>query len=348
MSIRVGVVGAGHLGTFHARCYGRDGSCTLAGVCDTVPEKAERLAKELGCKAYASHREMIPFIDAASVATPTTTHDEIAVDLLAAGIHVLVEKPLARDAASGGRIVDAARAADRVLAVGLIERCNPAFLAARSDLSAPRFIESHRLNAFVARSIDVDVVLDLMIHDIDLVLALARSELAAIDAVGVPVITPAADIANARLRFADGSVANMTASRVSSQKMRKIRFFQKNLYLSIDLAARRLERIRLVPIGGDGAVGSPARDPSTPSLTAGESPEAAFLAERGLRLDRSVEAEIAGDALSIEIRAFLDACRREGSPKVTGEEGLRSLEVALDVREAVLRTLPGLTGQAPK
>jgi predicted dehydrogenase len=313
-------------------------------VSDIVAEKAERLAKELGCRAFSSHRDLIPLIDAVSVATPTTTHEDIAVDLLSAGIPVLVEKPLAHDAGSGKRIVEAARAAARTLAVGQIERCNPAFLAARKDLSAPRFIESHRLATFVPRSIDVDVVLDLMIHDIDLVLALARSPLESIDAVGVPVITSAADIANARLRFADGSVANLTASRVSSQKMRKIRFFERNLYLSIDLAARRLERVRLIPMSGDApevrAGGSPSADPPTEAT-----PEALFLAERGLHLERSIEAEIVGDALASEIGAFLDSCAGKGAPAVTGEEGLRSLEVALDVREAVLRTLPRLTGQ---
>jgi predicted dehydrogenase len=326
--IRVGVVGAGHLGVFHARCYSRNQDCVLIGVADVIGEKAGALAAEVGCRAFSSHRDLIGKVDAVSVASPTTSHEEIAREMLDAGISVLVEKPLAQDKDAGARIVATARERGRVLAVGQIERCNPAFRAARPDLCAPRFIESHRLATFVPRSIDVDVILDLMIHDIDLVLSLAKSPLVAVDAIGVPVITAEADIANARLRFEDGCVANLTASRVSSQKMRKIRFFERNLYLSIDLASRRLERVRLVPLERD-----------TSRAAEGADPETAFLAEKGLRLERGMETDVPGDALSTEIQGFLDACVGTGPAIVTGEEGLRSLEVALSVRSAVLSSL---------
>lgn len=332
----VAVVGCGHLGTFHARVYSRDPRCRLLAVVDILPERAQKLADELGVEPLPDLSGLIGRIGAASVATPTTTHEEIAVALLEQGIDILVEKPLAADPEGGARIVAAARAAGRCLAVGQIERCNPAFMVARADLRSPRFIESHRLATFVPRSLDVDVVLDLMIHDIDLVLSLASSPLEAIDAVGVPVITPAADIANARLRFGDGSVANLTASRVSGQRMRKIRFFERNLYISVDLQHRRVERARLSTL--------PPGLPLDP--TAG--PEALMLAAQGLRLERANLEITEGDALATQIGAFLDAVRGTGAPAATGEEGLRSLEVAVRVREAVRTSLSRMEGNRPE
>lgn len=330
--IPVAVVGCGHLGTFHARVYAREPRCRLVAVVDIVPERAQKLAAELGVEPLFDAESLAGRVRAASVATPTTSHESIAVGLLGAGIDLLVEKPLAADPEGGARIVAAARSAGRRLAVGQIERCNPAFVAARADLKSPRFIESHRLATFVARSLDVDVVLDLMIHDIDLVLSLATSPLEGIEAVGVPVITHAADIANARLRFGDGSVANLTASRVSSQRMRKVRFFDRSLYLSVDLQHRRIERVRLSPLPAD-----ERPDPAG-------SPEALLLAARGMRLERA-ELEIAeGDALVTQIGAFLDAVTGCGRAAATGEEGLRSLEVAVRVRESVSASLARMGG----
>jgi predicted dehydrogenase len=336
MPIPVAVVGCGHLGTFHARAYAANPRCELVAVVDILQERAAKLASELGCEALSAHADLKGRVRAASIATPTTTHETIGLNLLAAGIELLVEKPIAQEAEAGARMVAAARSAGRILAVGQIERCNPAFRCARLDLVRPRFIESHRLSTFVPRSLDVDVVLDLMIHDIDLVLSLATSPLEAVDAVGVPVITGEADIANARLRFADGSVANLTASRVSGQRMRKIRFFERNLYLSVDLAGRKVERVRLIP-----------HDPAT-QPEADLPPEAALLAARGLRLDRAVLDATEGDALAIEIEAFLAACAGEGTVVVDGEGGLRSLEVALRVREAVGASLSRLGGSPPR
>jgi predicted dehydrogenase len=299
-------------------------------VADLQQDKALRLAGELGCEALFSAADLLGKIRAASVATPTSTHEEVSVSLLEAGIDILVEKPLAVDTEAGARTVAAARRNGRVLAVGQIERCNPAFILARKELRAPRFIESHRLATFVPRSLDVDVILDLMIHDIDLVLSVARSPLEQVDAIGVPVVTPEADIANARLRFADGSVANLTASRVSRQRMRKIRFFEQNLYVSVDLSGRRVESSRLVP----------SHDSSAPDLA----PEAAILAARGLRLEqRSIEA-VEGDALVTQIGGFLAACAGTGKPVVDGEAGLASLDVALQVRAAVASSVARLGG----
>ncbi len=328
--IPVAVVGCGHLGTFHARVYSRHPGCRLVAVADLQQDRALRLAAELGCEAVFSAADLCGRVRAASVATPTSTHEEVSVSLLEAGIDVLVEKPLAVDTEAGARVVAAARRNGRVLAVGQIERCNPAFVLAGKELRAPRFIESHRLATFVPRSLDVDVILDLMIHDIDLVLSVARSPLEQVDAIGVPVVTAEADIANARLRFADGSVANLTASRVSQQRMRKIRFFERNLYVSVDLNSRRVESSRLVPSCG----------PAAPDLA----PEGALLAARGLRLEqRSIEA-IEGDALVTQIGAFLAACAGTGKPVVDGEAGLASLDVALQVRAAVASSVARLGG----
>jgi predicted dehydrogenase len=328
--IPVAVVGCGHLGSFHARAYAADRRCRLEIVVDIVEERAQRLAQELGCAAAIRSDDLGGRVRAATVATPTTTHEEVSLLLLSQGIDVLVEKPLAQDPGSGARIAGAAEAAGRVLAVGHIERYNPAFVLARGDLVAPRFVESHRLATFVARSLDTDVVLDLMIHDIDLVLSVARSPVEAVDAIGVPVLTPEADIANARLRFADGSVANLTASRVSREKMRKIRFFDRNLYVSVDLLARSLERVRLDRAEAD--------DP----VPASGDPAAAWLASQGLRLTRETREAPEGDALRAEIGAFLDACAGKPAATVDGRAALRSLEVALQVREAVGASLSRL------
>lgn len=331
--IPVGVVGCGHLGTFHARTYARDPRCELCLVVDRNEERVRKLADELNCEAATSVDAMSGSVKAASVATPTTTHEEVSVALLADSVDVLVEKPIAHDPLSGARIVAAARQHGRVLAVGHIERCNPAFVHGRKELQAPRFIESHRLSVFVPRSLDVDVILDLMIHDIDIVLSVASSPLESVDAIGVPVLTQQADIANARLRFADGSVANLTASRVSREKMRKIRFFDRNLYLSVDLLERRVERAALRKI-----------EPAAVEALQGLGPEEAWLAAQGMRLDRESVDAPDGDALATEVGAFIDACHGEGDPVVDGEAGLQNLEVALRVREGVAASIARLGG----
>ncbi|MBM3286101.1 MAG: Gfo/Idh/MocA family oxidoreductase [Candidatus Eisenbacteria bacterium] len=335
----VAIVGCGHLGTYHARVYARTPGCRVVAVVDSDPHKAQKLAAELSCDALQTIDSLPGRVAAASIATPTTTHEEVALPLLAGGVDLLIEKPLAADSAAGARVVAAARKAGRTLAVGQIERCNPAFLVARRELRTPQFIESHRLATFVPRSLDVDVILDLMIHDLDLVLSLVQSPVEAIDAVGVSVITDGADIANARLRFADGRVANLTASRVSRQRMRKIRFFERSRYVSIDLNARKVDVIRLSRASGFAPPGEPGHGTGAQAPLP---PEAAMLAAKGLALSHETIDVSEGDALENEIEAFLAGCRGLGPVAVDGEAGLKSLDLALQVRAAVARSVERL------
>lgn len=251
--IPVAVIGCGHLGTYHARLYADLPEAELVGLVDVDAAAAARLGSELGVPVFSSFGELLtsrewagaPLPEAVSVATPTVTHEEVVLFCLERGLHVLVEKPIADSVPAAARMNAAAKEAGRVLAVGHVERFSPAFQAARDELVAPRYVEAHRLAPFVPRSLDVDVVLDLMIHDLDLTLALVPSEVEAVDAAGVPVLTDGADIATARIRFQDGTIANLTASRVSRDKVRKIRFFGRGRYHSLDLLRGDGERVLL-------------------------------------------------------------------------------------------------------
>lgn len=248
--VRVAVIGCGKLGTYHARLYRGMAEANLVALVDIEATRAHALGNELGVPTTTDLGAVLSQVDAVSIAAPTEAHFEIAARCLEAGAHVLVEKPLTRTTEEGAELVRRARAAGRILAVGHVERFNPAFRAVRVEIGRPRFIESHRLAPFVPRSLDIDVVQDLMIHDLDLVLSLVPAAIESLDAVGVPVLTPGADIANARLRFADGTVANLTASRVSRERVRKIRFFGPQHYHSLDLGASRVERALLRSTGG--------------------------------------------------------------------------------------------------
>ena len=223
---------------------------TLAGVVDINRERAERIAAEYGGAAFTDWRDLGSSVDAVTVATPTETHLAIAEPLLESGIHVLVEKPMTRTTADADRLLAAASRSGAAFGVGHTERFNPAVAAARAVVSEPRFIEVHRLGTFPERSLDIDVVFDLMIHDLDLVLDFVGGEVTAIDAVGVPVLTPRIDIANVRLRFSGGCIVNLTASRISRDRVRKIRFFQRDSYVSIDYTSQEVEVWRLVPRNG--------------------------------------------------------------------------------------------------
>ena len=234
--MRAVVIGVGHLGKHHARILSALPGVTLVGVVDTNQERAGQIAAERGTTAYADVRDVPGRIDVAVVSVPTESHAAIAMGLIDAGIHTLVEKPVTQTVAEADALIAAAKAKGVVFAVGHSERFNPAVAAARPHLKDPRFIEVHRLGQFPDRSLDIDVVLDLMIHDIDLILSLVPSEVEGVEAVGVPVLTPRIDIANARVRFANGCIANLTASRISREPVRKIRFFQQDAYLSIDTA----------------------------------------------------------------------------------------------------------------
>ena len=310
--LRCAVVGAGYLGRFHAQKYAGLARCELVGVADPAPAARERIAAELGVATHADYRDLLGRVDAVSVATPTTLHHAVARDFLQAGAHVLVEKPITVTAAEARELIMIAAERRRVLQVGHLERFNPVIVAAAGELAGPRFIESNRLAPFKARGTDVSVVLDLMIHDIDLIEDIVRSPIATIDAVGAPVFTDEIDIANARLRFENGCVADVTASRISLKSERKLRVFQADAYLSIDLQQKLLTIVRRPAV-----------------IEAGVMPSVAVE-------ERSFDP---GDALLSEIEAFLDAIEQGGRPVVSGEDGLRALETATRIAALVERPL---------
>jgi predicted dehydrogenase len=317
-SLRCAVVGAGYLGRFHAQKYAAIADCELVGVADPSPAARARLESELGVASYADHRALLGRVDAVSIATPTSLHHAVARDFLAAGVHVLVEKPVTATADEARELIGLAESRGLVLQVGHLERFNPVILAAADELSQPRFIESNRLAPFKPRGTDVSVVLDLMIHDIDLIETIVRSPIASIDAIGAPVFTDEIDIANARIRFENGCVADATASRISLKAERKLRVFQADAYLSIDLQQKLLSIVRKPAVIEEGAL---------PKVDLEE---------------RSFEP---GDALLDEIRSFVAAVRGGGRPIVSGEDGLRALETATRIAELVGR---GATaGRAP-
>jgi predicted dehydrogenase len=297
--LRLAVIGVGYLGRQHARILSGLPDAELVAVVDTNRTRAEEIAAAHGTRAFSDYREVVDQVDAVTIAVPTRLHHDIAVACLSAGIPVLVEKPMARSPVEAEAMIAAARQADVALAVGHTERFNPAVVAARPLLTAPRFIEVHRLGTFPERSLDIDVVFDLMIHDLDVVLSLVKSEAESMEAVGVPVLTGRVDIANARVRFANGCIANLTASRISRERVRKIRFFQPAAYLSIDYAAQKVELWRLVKTEGQ-----------MPSIQGGD-----------------VEV-VNEEPLKRELADFVAAVRARRAPEVTGEDGLRALALA--------------------
>lgn len=304
--IPVGVVGVGHLGRHHARLYASLPEARLVAVADRDVDRARAVAREFSCEAVASAADLAGRIAAASVATPTVSHREVAVTLLGAGADVLVEKPIGPSLADADAILDAAARAGKLVMVGHTERFNPAMAALARAVDAPRFVEIHRLAGFTARSTDVDVILDLMIHDLDLLLHFDGSDPVAVDAVGVAALTDKVDIANARIRFASGCVANVTASRISAEKLRRIRIFQSRTYLACDTGEKRVERFRLV-IGPD-------RKPA--------------IHHDLLPVDEA-------EPLGTELSAFLRSVRTREAPPVDGLAGRRALELAFRVRDAI-------------
>jgi predicted dehydrogenase len=311
-ALPIGVVGVGSLGFHHARLLREVPGARLIGVHDTNPARATEVAEQLGIVAYPTLQGLLAEVEAVVVAVPTGDHATVALAAIERGISLLVEKPLARSLEEADRILTAAEERGVVIATGHVERYNGALRAAEGYLDAPGFIETHRLAPFGPRGTDVAVVLDLMIHDIDLVLAVTAREVLHVDAVGVPVLTPTVDIANARIQFTGGAAANITASRVSRERMRKIRFFQPSGYISLDLAAGTGEYLRLrsgvqLPHGGE----FPAR------------------------LDDLIERiELRGDGkepLRCELESFVAAVRGEPALIVTGQDGRRALAVALEI-----------------
>jgi len=302
--LRVAVIGVGHLGRHHARILSALDGARLTAVVDTAFNRAEEAAMTTDATPLRDARDLFDKVDAVSVAVPTELHHEVAMPFLERGVAVLVEKPMARTLAEADDMVAAAKASGATLAVGHTERYNPAVAAVMPMVTSPRFIEVHRLGAFPDRSLDIDVVFDLMIYDLDVIASLVRAPVTSIEAVGVPVLTPKFDIANARLRFAGGCIANLTASRISRDRVRKIRFFQPETYISIDYAAQEVEGWRLV-----------RRDGQRPAIEGGALP---------IQKDEPLRRELAD---------FVRAASTRSKPLVDGEAGRAALELATRIAE---------------
>jgi len=307
--VPVAVIGVGALGSRHARLYASLPQAELIGVADTDLVRARSIGQKYGVPATADYRELMSRVRAASVTVPTVAHRQVAVDLMEAGIDVLVEKPMAASAEEAGEMLALAQERNIVLGVGHTERYNPAVEAVIEYCRDPRFIEVHRLASFSPRSLDIDVVLDLMIHDLDVVASLVRSEVRQVEAIGVAVLTERADIANARLRFESGCVANLTASRISQDKMRKLRVWEKDSYVSLDYLDQEAWSYRLVE--GEGR----------PTI---------------VRKRLNAENE---EPLKRELEDFLEAVVSRRRPRVSGEDGLKALRLAHRVMAAIAESL---------
>ena len=316
-SLRAAVIGAGYLGNFHAQKYAALEDVELVGVVDTDRARAQEVAQRVGSVAYADYRDLLGRIDVTSIVVPTEGHFDVARTCLEAGVHILVEKPVTRTVEEAQALVQLAKARGLVFQVGHLERFNPAILAVREQITRPLFIESERLAVFKPRGTDVNVVLDLMIHDIDLILSLVRSEISDVRSSGFQVLTDAVDIANARIEFENGCVANVSSSRVSQQSVRKLRIFQPDQYLSIDCEKFHVRSVRKV---GDG-VGPDGM----PRILPGEQ-----------QFQKA-------DPLLAEIAAFVKTVREGGEPAVSGEDGRRALEVALKICDQMNVTLNAVT-----
>ena len=314
--IRMAVVGCGAFGRNHVRIYSDMPGVELAGLHDQNPETAAILGHDFHTRALSNLDDVIAHADAASVAVPTVAHAEVAIRLLEAGLDVLVEKPIAPSLEAADRMIAAARRHGRILMVGHLERFNPAVQLIRSRLTRPLFFEVHRLSVFTPRSLDVDVLLDLMIHDLDVVLSFVHSPIAELHAVGLAVLTPFVDIANVRLGFANGCVANLTASRVSTEKVRKLRFFQPGEYISLDYA-RRDARVF--------SVKTPVPNLAATAVT----PEIVH--------DHLTAAPEAGEPLRAELAAFAHAIRTRQPPETDGPAARAALDVALRCAQAIAR-----------
>ncbi|HEY2384710.1 MAG TPA: Gfo/Idh/MocA family oxidoreductase [Terriglobia bacterium] len=301
--VKVAVIGVGHLGKQHARLYSELGC--LAGVADILGPRAQEIAAQYDTTSYNNYRELFGKVDAVSIAVPTLNHSAIGIDFLEHGIDVLIEKPIASTIEQAQALIEAAARNNRILQVGHVERFNPVVAAAREAATKPQFFEIHRLAAFSPRSLDIDVVLDLMIHDIDIVLSLVPAPVREVRAVGIPVLSSKADIANARVEFEDGCVANLTASRVSFEKTRKLRFFQPHDYISVDYASQTGTMV-------------------------------------SLRMGRVTERKLEPpnqEPLKLELMSFVDCVAKRGTPVVSGQDGLRALELAMRINSAIAERL---------
>lgn len=306
--VRIAVIGVGHLGKHHARILASLAGARLVAVVDINEARAKEIAAQHGTRALTDSRAVLDDVDAVCVAVPTESHLDVARPFLERGIATLVEKPIARSVEEADALVATAEKGGAVLAAGHTERYNPAVQASLPLVTTPRFVEVHRLGVFPERSLDVDVVFDLMIHDLDVVSALVRSPVMSIEAVGIPVLTPRVDIANARLRFESGCIANITASRISRDRVRKIRFFQPDAYISIDYAAKEVEAYRLA-----------RRDGQRLAIEGGKLPVPQ------------------DEPLALELADFVAAAREKRQPMVTGEDGRRAVVLADQITREIER-----------
>jgi predicted dehydrogenase len=303
-TIKAGVIGVGYLGRFHAQKYAAMDGVHLVGVADIDAGQAERVAAECGCTAYTDHAMLLREVDCVSIAVPTSLHHRIASDCIDAGVDILLEKPMTVSLQEADELIRRCEEKGLVLQVGHLERFNPAVQAMEPFLTLPVFIESNRISTFKNRGVDVDVVLDLMIHDIDIILNIIKSPLKTIHTAGAPVVTATTDIANARLIFANGATANVTASRISRTNIRKMRIFQPGSYINVDFAKRKIMTLSLTD----------------------------EILESGMpRQDIQVRTFEVGDALRSEIEHFIHHVSERTRPQVSGHEGRRALDVALQV-----------------
>lgn len=307
--IRVGVVGVGYLGSHHARIYSAMNDVELVGVADENKDRADEIAGRYNTTAFYDYRDLLNRVQAVSIATPTTLHYPVTLDFIRHGIDVLIEKPITASIDEADSLINEAEGKGVHIEVGHIERFNKAFIAMNKYVNNPRFIESHRMGPYVGRGIDVDVILDLMIHDIDIILSVVKSDINDIRATGVPVLTNNIDIANARIEFDNGCIANVTASRVSKDKMRKIRIFQPDMYLSLDYGQQSMAIYRKIIKDG------------SPAITGEE-----------IRLERE-------EPLFAELTSFIAAIRNKSKPVVSGIDGRKALSAALKILEDARKRL---------
>lgn len=313
--IKVGVIGVGHLGQHHARLYSSIKECKLVGVVDINAKRAEGIGQRYHTQAYTDHNRLIENVDAVSIAVPTIMHYEIAKDFLNWGVDVLVEKPFTNTIEEADELIDLAKKQELILQVGHSERFNPVVEALKKHVTNPLFLEVHRLGPFVARGLDVDVVSDLMIHDLDIIQDIVPSPVRHIHASGVPVLSKQIDIASVRLEFENGCVANITCSRVSAEQMRKLRVFQAAQYISIDYIQQELVSFKLMP----------EPDPEK--------------ANRKFYLDKTRIEVTPQEPLRAEIESFLNCVKTRSRPLVSGEEGHRALKLALDVKQKINKNM---------
>lgn len=304
--IRIGVVGAGHLGRYHIQKYRQIPECRLTGVADVLESSARSAAEGCDCEIATDYRSLLGKVDAVSVAVPTASHHEVASFFLKAGVDVLLEKPIAATLGEADALIALAEAKNLILQIGFVERFNPAIIALGSLIGKPLFIESHRLHPFFERGTDVDVILDLMVHDLDIIIHFVNSPVTSVEAVGVSVLSDKVDIANARLTFASGCVANITSSRVTGKLLQKTRFFGVEGYHAVDFSKRTLVSLKRT-VGDDGKIG---------------------IVENPVDLK-------AIDPLNEEISAFVRSVADRTPPPVSGRDGRSALELALRINESI-------------